>query len=106
MESFDTTPAAPQKRGTAYTHQVQTWNVQQCGEKRYFNCTPGCSWDTACPNAGFGETENTCEPPEQRTSAEDDGSRGLSRGYPMTIRPDGFVRCHRASGPGGSIPPA
>lgn len=62
VESFDTTPVAPQTRGTAYAHQVRTWNAAQCGETNHFDCTSGCSWDTACPSVCFGQTEDTCEP--------------------------------------------
>jgi len=62
VESFDTTPATPRGRGTAHAHQIPTWNAEQCGDTRYFDCTPGCSWDTACPSVCFGQTEDTCEP--------------------------------------------
>ena len=62
VESFDTTAGAPQTRGTAYAHQVRTWNAAQCGETNHFDCTPVCSWNTACPSVCFGQTEDTCEP--------------------------------------------
>lgn len=60
VESFDTAPIAPRQRGTVDAHQVRTWNAQQCGETKHFDCTPACSWDTSCPTVCFGETENTC----------------------------------------------
>jgi hypothetical protein len=57
VESFDTAPAARQ-RGTMYAHQqhvpFETYDVEECGDTRYFDCTFGCTMDTGCCTA---ETE-------------------------------------------------
>lgn len=57
VESFETAPLAPQVRGTVDAHAkpkppttLQTYNVDVCGETMYFDCTLGCSRDTACPD--------------------------------------------------------
>ncbi len=55
VESFQTTAAAQQARGTVDAHSrewpttVQTHDVEACGDTRYFDCTLGCSVHTACP---------------------------------------------------------
>lgn len=58
VESFETSDAAPALRGTVAGHAddgkcssiviVPTYNVQECGDTKYFHCTYGCSWDTRC----------------------------------------------------------
>ena len=52
IESFSTTPAAPSRRGTLYAHQQQvpfeTYDIQECGDTRYFDCTYGCTVNTNC----------------------------------------------------------
>lgn len=55
VESFETTPAAANERGTVNAHgkpaPIQTYNVQLCGETQYFDCTLGCSLNTHCAGA-------------------------------------------------------
>jgi hypothetical protein len=52
VESFSTIPAAVQRRGTLYAHQqhvpFETYDIQECGDTRYFDCTYGCSVNTNC----------------------------------------------------------
>lgn len=58
VESFETTAAAVTARGTVQGHQdplptpptvgPQTYDVQACGDTRYFDCTYGCSVNTDC----------------------------------------------------------
>jgi hypothetical protein len=54
VESFDTTPVAPHTRGTVDGHArpkpIETYDVEACGDTQYFDCTFGCSVNTACPN--------------------------------------------------------
>lgn len=56
VESFDTTSVAQHARGTVDAHSrekpttLQTYDVEACGDTRYFDCTFGCSVNTACPN--------------------------------------------------------
>jgi hypothetical protein len=54
VESFDTTPVTRQERGTVDAHgkpgPLETYNVDRCGDTNYFDCTLGCSMNTACPN--------------------------------------------------------
>jgi hypothetical protein len=56
VESFDTTPVAPQARGTVDGHAkptrpgtLLTYSPADCGETNYMDCTYGCSINTACP---------------------------------------------------------
>lgn len=62
VESFDTAPVA-RERGTMYAHQqqhpIETYDVEECGDTRYFDCTFGCSVNTNCA-AGCGETGFDC----------------------------------------------
>jgi hypothetical protein len=60
VESFDTTPAAPSRRGTVIAHGVPTNTPVGCGPTNDQVCTFTCSWDTNCPTACFGETEGSC----------------------------------------------
>jgi hypothetical protein len=58
VESFETTAAAVAARGTVQGHQdpvpcssivlLPTYNVQECGDTKYFDCTYGCSVNTDC----------------------------------------------------------
>lgn len=52
VQSFETTPAATQKRGTMHAHQqhvpFETYDIEACGDTRYFDCTYGCSVNTNC----------------------------------------------------------
>ena len=54
VESFETTAAAPCERGTVEAHgrppTIDTYNPDRCGDTMYFDCTLGCSQNTACPN--------------------------------------------------------
>ena len=56
VESFQTTPIAQQGRGTVDAHgkpkptTLQTYDIEACGDTNYFDCTFGCSVNTACPN--------------------------------------------------------
>lgn len=56
VESFETTLTASRDRGTVNAHgkpkptTLQTYNVDICGDTQYFDCTLGCSINTACPN--------------------------------------------------------
>ncbi|HEY7767233.1 hypothetical protein [Longimicrobium sp.] len=62
VESFDTAPAAGE-RGTMYAHEggpsIETYDIEKCGDTRYFDCTFGCSVNTDCA-AGCGETGFDC----------------------------------------------
>ena len=55
VESFQTSPIATQARGTVEAHgkpqPLQTYNVDDCGETMYFDCTLGCSYNTYCAGA-------------------------------------------------------
>ena len=65
VESFETSDATPQARGTVDAHgkpkppTLQTYDVQACGETQYFDCTLGCSLNTYCVGA-CGVTEYNC----------------------------------------------
>ena len=52
VQSFETTPAAPQPRGTVNANQqhvpFETYDIEACGDTRYFDCTYGCSVNTNC----------------------------------------------------------
>lgn len=54
VESFETAAAAPRVRGTVDAHArpkpttLQTYNVDICGDTRYFDCTLGCTVETNC----------------------------------------------------------
>jgi hypothetical protein len=54
VETFETTPAARQDRGTVDAHgrpgPIATYNIEKCGDTNYMDCTYGCSINTACPN--------------------------------------------------------
>jgi hypothetical protein len=62
VESFDTAPAAGE-RGTMYAHQqhhtIETYDIVECGDTRYFDCTYGCSINTNCAT-GCQETSLDC----------------------------------------------
>jgi hypothetical protein len=51
VESFATAPA-PRERGTMHAHQqhvpFETYDIEVCGDTRYFDCTFGCTVDTGC----------------------------------------------------------
>jgi hypothetical protein len=59
VESFETTPSGRAPRGTVAAHAVPTFDSRVCPPTRDADCLYP-SWDTACPAACFGETENTC----------------------------------------------
>ena len=53
VESFHTSPAATEPRGTVAAcgkpaPGPQTYNVDLCGDTLYFDCTFGCSVNTNC----------------------------------------------------------
>lgn len=52
VESFETAAAATQVRGTVNANgkpgPIETYNVDRCGETRYFDCTLGCTVETNC----------------------------------------------------------
>ncbi len=54
VESFETAASAPVGRGTVNAHArpkpttLQTYNVEICGDTRYFDCTLGCTVETNC----------------------------------------------------------
>ena len=56
VTSFATTPDAPRERGTVLGAgrtngcPPQTYSPDLCGDTMYFDCTLGCSQNTACPN--------------------------------------------------------
>jgi hypothetical protein len=57
VTSFATTAHASRASGTVQgaanpTHNCppQTYNPDICGDTMYFDCTLGCSQNTACPN--------------------------------------------------------
>jgi hypothetical protein len=54
VESFATTAVAQLAHGTVDAHgkpgPLETYNVERCGDTRYFDCTLGCSMNTACPD--------------------------------------------------------
>jgi len=56
VTSFATTADAPRGRGTVHgaarTNNgcpIQTHSVEVCGDTLYFDCTLGCTMNTACP---------------------------------------------------------
>jgi hypothetical protein len=59
VESFETTPAAAEKRGTLYAHQqhspisIETYDVEECGETQYFDCSLGCPSIAPCDLTGY-----------------------------------------------------
>jgi hypothetical protein len=69
VESFDTSPVAPQARGTVDAHvdprptpptvSIDTYNPDRCGWTNFFDCTFGCSHFTAC-DGPCGDTEYDC----------------------------------------------
>jgi hypothetical protein len=63
VESFSTTPAVTRQRGTLHAHQqhvsLETYDIQECGDTRYFDCTFGCSVATNCAG-GCVETVYEC----------------------------------------------
>jgi hypothetical protein len=57
VESFETAAAAADGRGTVDAHAkpgpggpgpIETYNVDRCGDTRYFDCTLGCTVETNC----------------------------------------------------------
>lgn len=52
VESFETAAATSSARGTVAAHArpttLETYNVERCGDTRYFDCTLGCSVETNC----------------------------------------------------------
>ena len=57
VTSFETSPTVARERGTVQGHArptqacpPQTYNVDLCGDTQYFDCTLGCSINTACPD--------------------------------------------------------
>ena len=56
VTSFETAPAGIRERGTVNAHAaasrrcIETYSVERCGDTMYFDCTLGCSQNTACPN--------------------------------------------------------
>jgi hypothetical protein len=74
VTSFETSPSAAAERGTVEGHDSilptpttegpQTYDVQACGDTRYFDCTYGCSINTDCNNTCVLFTETwDCVPP-------------------------------------------
>lgn len=64
VETFVTTPAAPRVPGTVNAHSgpqptpptiIPTYDVQECGETQYFDCSLGCPSIAPC-----GLTEFDC----------------------------------------------
>ncbi|HEX6748688.1 MAG TPA: hypothetical protein VF092_15425 [Longimicrobium sp.] len=58
VTSFETAPAAV-ARGTVDANSgihpggpvvLETYDIEACGDTRYFDCTFGCSVNTNCPN--------------------------------------------------------
>jgi hypothetical protein len=62
VESFETALAA-RERGTMHAHQqhhtIETYDIEECGDTRYFDCTYGCSINTNCAT-GCQETSLDC----------------------------------------------
>ncbi len=54
VESFETTAIAPRERGTVGAHgkphPIDTYSPDRCGDTMYFDCTLGCTRNTACPD--------------------------------------------------------
>jgi len=56
VESFGTTPVAPQGRGTMHArqsgpggpHPLETYDPRDCGETQYFDCSLGCPSIAPC----------------------------------------------------------
>lgn len=64
VESFETTAVAPRNRGTVHGRvepapSIETYDVELCGDTRYFDCTFGCSVDTGCANV-CGASDEVC----------------------------------------------
>lgn len=72
VTSFETTAADARERGTVQGHDphpggevvLETYDVEACGDTRYFDCTYGCSVNTDCANTCLVFTETwDCAPP-------------------------------------------
>ena len=57
VTSFVTSPVAARERGTVEAHgrptnncPLETYSVERCGDTFYFDCTLGCTMNTACPD--------------------------------------------------------
>jgi hypothetical protein len=56
VTSFDTIRGRTRERGTVRAHgpgtevPFGTYDIVDCGDTRYFDCTYGCSQNTGCPN--------------------------------------------------------
>lgn len=57
VETFVTTPGAPRLRGTVNAHSepepapttlLPTYDVEECGETQYFDCSLGCPSIAPC----------------------------------------------------------
>ena len=63
VESFETTVIAPRMRGTVQgngdpqptppTISIETYDVELCGETRYFDCSLGCPSIAPCDITAF-----------------------------------------------------
>jgi hypothetical protein len=60
VESFQTTPNTPHTRGTVNGHgsilpspSLETYDVEICGETRYFDCSLGCPSIAPCELTEF-----------------------------------------------------
>lgn len=62
VETFVTTPAAPRVRGTVNAHSepqpappsiICTYDVEECGETQYFDCSLGCPSIAPCDVTEF-----------------------------------------------------
>ena len=57
VTSFATTSGTARERGTVNAHAkpggpvfIETYNIERCGDTQYFDCTYGCSRESACPD--------------------------------------------------------
>lgn len=65
VESFETSPAAPTGRGTVDAHMpvphpLATYDIVECGDTQYFDCTLGCSHLTHCDDCFTRLTDLDC----------------------------------------------
>ncbi|HEY0019588.1 MAG TPA: hypothetical protein VGC13_25015 [Longimicrobium sp.] len=64
VESFETITPTPRSRGTVhgnveFSPSIETYDIQECGDTRYFDCTYGCSVDTGCAHV-CGASDEVC----------------------------------------------
>lgn len=65
VESFETTAIASRMRGTVQAHcdpqptpptivGLETYDIETCGDTRYFDCSLGCPSIAPCDDSAYG----------------------------------------------------